>query len=60
MKDNIDQIHASCEIKHKSKFRDLWDKGIHKLKNGAFTCPFCKESFTGLGALGSHIKEHCT
>ena len=50
-----------CSIeKSKSKLKELWAKQAGKVKNGKFTCPICKEVFTGLSALGAHLKSHCT
>lgn len=46
--------------KGKSKLRELWEKQAGKVKHGKFTCPICKEVFTGLSAMGAHLKGHCT
>lgn len=32
----------------------------YKLKNGNFTCPFCREEYKGISELGAHLKDHCT
>ncbi len=60
MKGTMERSKVSSDISGKLKIKDLWDKQIVKLKKGSFTCPLCKESFTGLAALGTHLKEHCT
>jgi len=60
MKDTMERSKVSCDIRRKSKIKDFWDKQIVKLKKGSFTCPLCKEGFTGLAALGTHFKDHCT
>jgi len=43
-----------------SKIRNIWEKCADKAKHGEFSCPFCREVFKGLSALGSHLKSHCT
>ncbi len=43
-----------------SKIKGIWEKCTDKAKHGEFSCPFCKEVFKGLSALGSHLKSHCT
>ena len=50
-----------CSLdKSKSKLKELWARQAGKVKSGKFTCPICKEVFTGLSALGAHLKGHCT
>lgn len=51
---------ASCDVQKGSKVRDLWQRQLRKVREGSFTCPLCKEVFTGLSALGAHLKKHCT
>jgi len=46
--------------KGRSKLGELWAKQVDKARHGKFTCPICKEAFTGLSAMGSHLKDHCT
>ncbi|HBH62567.1 MAG TPA: hypothetical protein DDX85_12705 [Nitrospiraceae bacterium] len=60
MKNSMDDIKVSCDLNSKSKIRDLWNKQVHKIKHGSFTCPLCRESFAGIGAFGAHLKDHCT
>jgi hypothetical protein len=43
-----------------SKIKQIWEKCADKAKHGEFKCPFCREAFKGLSALGSHLKSHCT
>jgi len=43
-----------------SKIKGIWEKYADKAKHGEFSCPFCREVFKGLSALGSHLKSHCT
>ena len=50
-----------CNLeKSKSKLKELWERQASKVKHGKFTCPICKEVFTGLSAMGAHLKGHCT
>ncbi len=60
MKDTSDEMKMVCDIKTKSRIRDFWSRQVYKVKEGSFSCPLCKENFTGLAALGSHLKQHCT
>lgn len=60
MRNSLENIKDTCDIKSKSKINSLWDKQIYKIKHGSFTCPLCKEAFTGLASLGAHLKDHCT
>jgi hypothetical protein len=60
MKRTSEDIHVACDIKGKSKIKDFWNRQVHRVKEGTFSCPLCKEKFTGLGALGTHLKDHCT
>ncbi len=60
MKNPLSDVNCICEDQRKSRIRNFWDKQIYKIKSSSFTCPFCKEVFTGLSALGSHLKVHCT
>ncbi len=60
MKNASDITKRSCGVKNASKIRDLWEKQIYRIKNASFTCPICKEAFTGLTSIGSHLKNHCT
>ncbi|UCD35379.1 MAG: hypothetical protein JSU90_00705 [Nitrospiraceae bacterium] len=60
MKDSQNHGTACCDLKDKSKLKELWHRQVHKIKKGTFTCPFCKEVFAGLSAFGAHLKKHCT
>ncbi len=60
MKNIINNSKVSCDIKSKSKIKDLLNRQLNKIKHSSFTCPLCKEAFTGLAALGAHLKDHCT
>lgn len=60
MKHKLRDIKASCDIKSRSKIKDLLNRQINKIKQGSFTCPICKDAFTGLAAFGTHLKNHCT
>ncbi len=60
MKRTIEENNVCSLEKSKSKLKDLWDRQASKVKNGKFTCPLCKEVFTGLSAMGAHLKDHCT
>lgn len=60
MKNTLEDIKVTCDLNGKSKIKNLWDKQIYKIKQGSFTCPLCKDTFTGLAALGAHLKDHCT
>ena len=51
-------IPKSC-IKD-SGLKIFFQKQKNRLKHGQFKCPLCKEVFTGISALGSHLKVHCT
>ena len=60
MKNVLNDDKVIYEVPGKSKIMNLWDKQVCKIKKGSFTCPLCKEVFTGRSALGSHLKGHCT
>jgi len=60
MKQTTGDVNATCNIKNKSKIRELWSKQVNKIKHGSYTCPLCKEAFPGLAAFGTHLKDHCT
>jgi hypothetical protein len=60
MKNSAGSSNEVCDLQGRSKMKALWDRQVDKMKNGSFTCPFCKEKFSGLSALGAHLKEHCT
>lgn len=60
MKNSTDNSREACDLQGRSKMKALWDRQVDKIKNGCFTCPLCKEQFSGLSALGAHLKEHCT
>jgi len=57
LKETADQPNTGQDI---SKIRGIWEKCTDKAKHGEFSCPFCREVFKGLSALGSHLKSHCT
>jgi hypothetical protein len=44
----------------RSKLKFFLNRQSDKLKHGRFTCPLCREVFTGIAQLGSHLKQHCT
>lgn len=51
----------SCDTNRaKSRLKSLWDRQTHKIKNGKYKCPLCREVFTGLSEMGAHLKAHCT
>ncbi|RJO59872.1 hypothetical protein C4544_07605 [candidate division WS5 bacterium] len=60
MKNSIEDIKPACDIKNKSKLSELWRQQINKVRHGSFTCPLCKETFAGIKAFGTHLKDHCT
>ena len=60
MKNSTDNIKEACDLQGRSKLKALWDRQVYKIKKGSFACPLCKEQFSGLSALGAHLKEHCT
>ncbi len=60
MKNTEENTTSACDLKSNSKIRDIWKRQVSRVKKGSFTCPFCREAFTGLGAFGAHLKDHCT
>jgi len=60
MKRSIENTTSSQEALGKSKFKIFLQKQSDRIKQGPFTCPFCREIFNGISAFGSHLKKHCT
>jgi hypothetical protein len=60
MKKTFENMDIPGSGKEKSKITDFFQKQKTKLKHGQFTCPLCKEVFTGISAMGAHLKDHCT
>ena len=59
MKDSTEDIKMTCDVKDKSKIKELLSKQVYKIKNGSYTCPICRETCNGLAAFGTHLKDHC-
>ncbi|NOZ68927.1 MAG: hypothetical protein GXP46_06725 [Deferribacteres bacterium] len=51
---------SSGADREKSKIREFFQRQKDRLRHGSFTCPFCGEVFTGISAMGAHLKSHCT
>jgi hypothetical protein len=60
MKKTIEEISTPTKENGKSKLKGFLERQTDRLKNGHFTCPFCREVFSGISSLGSHLKDHCT
>ena len=60
MKNNSQTTAENVGGKARSKVRLFLNRQSDKLKHGRFTCPLCREVFTGVAQLGSHLKQHCT
>ncbi|MBC8412894.1 MAG: hypothetical protein ISR96_06195 [Nitrospira sp.] len=44
----------------KAGLKHILARKKERLANGKFNCPLCREVFTGIRALGVHLKQHCT
>ena len=60
MQNMYEKMNTPGSGKEKAKITDFFQKQKTKLKHGQFTCPLCKEVFTGISAMGAHLKDHCT
>jgi len=60
MKKSIANTTSSQQAYGKSKLKIFLQKQSDRIKQGPFTCPFCREILNGISAFGSHLKKHCT
>jgi hypothetical protein len=56
----INSINVARPEKRSSKHKGFLERQADRLKNGQFTCPFCKEVLIGISDFGAHLKQHCT
>lgn len=60
MKKVIENSDAVVVENGRSKIKNFFGRQAQKLKEGQFTCPFCREVSHGLSEFGAHLKSHCT
>ncbi|MEN8263307.1 MAG: hypothetical protein ABFR82_07580 [Nitrospirota bacterium] len=60
MKKTFEETGTPKSCSTDSRLKNFFQSQKDKLKHGQFKCPLCREVFTGISALGSHLKNHCT
>jgi len=60
VKKALEERAVSGAGREKIKIRAFLEKQKNRLKHGQFKCPVCREVFTGISAMGAHLKDHCT
>lgn len=59
---NACEKRAADTLQEKSgrKLRVSFSSRLESLRHGSLRCPLCGETYTGIKALLSHLKDHCT
>ncbi|HDZ02330.1 MAG TPA: hypothetical protein ENH52_12905 [Nitrospirae bacterium] len=60
MEKTLKDKSAAGKARNKSGIGNFIKRKTDKIRQQQFTCPFCREIVTGLSAMGTHLKQHCT